>query len=76
MQIITKAIFYDEEKKQELKLRYTFDLLDVCNANEGENDQTVITDRSTGMRTNVKISFDKYLELVKKTFHHVTEIYE
>ena len=76
MQIRTIATFYDEEKKQEIEGGFIFDLFEVSDANEIQNGYTCITISSTGLRTNIKIKFDTFWELIKEKHLNCKKIVE
>lgn len=66
MEILTKAIFYDEDKQKDIEADFTFNIYDIEYANEGENKYTVITFKSTGTKITIKIKFDTYWNLIEK----------
>ena len=76
MQIITIATFYDEEKKEDIQRSFTFNLIDIGDANETANGYTCITNNSTGIRTEIQITFKTYCEILEKKHFDCKKIIE
>lgn len=75
MYIRTKAIFIDEETKEDKTINYSFDLFDITDSNESENGYTSITN-SNNTRTTVLIKYETFWKLIKETYHKTREIIE
>ena len=76
MQIRTKAIFVNEDTQKDEEANFNFDLFEICDANETNEGYTSITNKSTGIRTTVKIKYETFWGLVKKYNHSTLLIIE